>query len=183
MAGARPARHAFHHPYAALFQLFHFVRIIGEQAHRTNAKRFQSFGGEFVIANVVRKTKPFVCFDRIESRVLQLVGLKLINQANAAAFLGQIQQHPRRFLGNFAQRKFELRPAVASLRSKDIPRKALRMDANQRRLFAARRTIDLSVLQRDCFLTGLSFDSEYPEIAESRRQGGPGDNLHGVALL
>ena len=93
LAGARPAGNALDDANAGSLELRHFVGIIREQADIAQAERLQSFGGKFVVARVIRKSQPAIRFHGVEPGVLQFVGFQLIDQANAAPFLRQIQQH------------------------------------------------------------------------------------------
>ena len=56
MARARAAGNALGNADAASCELLHFVRIVREQAHGTDAQRFERRGGEIVIARVRRET-------------------------------------------------------------------------------------------------------------------------------
>ena len=137
LARARAAGNSLDDANAGSFELRDFVRIIRKQANGAKPESLQRFGGEFVVARVVRKPELPVRFHRVKARVLQLVRLQLIDQANTAPFLRQIQQDSRWLACDFPQRKFKLRPAVATLGRKNVSRKALRMDANERRLSIA----------------------------------------------
>ena len=46
-----------------------------------------------VVAEVGRKPQPQVRVDRVEPLLLELVGAELVQQADAATLLGQIQEH------------------------------------------------------------------------------------------
>ena len=143
MARARPARHPLDDANPRALELLDLVWIIRKKPHATNAERLQRFRCEFIIARIVRKTEPLVGLHGIEAAVLQLVSLQLVQQANSAALLRQIEDHARRLLRNLAKRKFKLRPAVASLGREDVSRKTLRMDAHKRRFPAGQRFFPL----------------------------------------
>jgi hypothetical protein len=53
---------------------------------------------------------------RVGAGVLQLVGAQLVEQADAAALLQQVQQHAAAFRRDPAHRQVELMPAVAPSR-------------------------------------------------------------------
>ena len=135
-AGARAAGNSLDDTNARAFELRYFVGIVGQQAHVAEAERLQGFGGKFVVARVIGKPEAAICFDGVETAVLQFVGFQLIDQSNAAAFLRQVEQHAGRFLGDFAQRKFELRAAIAAFGGEDVASETLRVDAHKRRLAA-----------------------------------------------
>jgi hypothetical protein len=70
-------------------------------------------------------------FHGIHAAILKLIGAQFVHQSDTAAFLGKIEQYPCGSGGDLSQRQFQLRPAVASLRSKYIARKALGVNAHQ----------------------------------------------------
>jgi len=167
LAGARPAGDSLYDADAGTLELLDFIGIVREQAHRTQAERFERFGCKFVIACVIGKTKFAIGFHGVETGVLQFVGFQFINQADAASFLRQVEHDPRRLGRNFPEREFELSAAVAALRGEDVSGEALGMDAHERRASIAR----LPVLNRDRFLTFFpAFDSENAKAPEARGQ-------------
>ena len=129
-AGARTAGDSLDDANAGALQLLNFIGIIGKQPDRSNAKRFERFGSEFIVASIVGKTEMTIGLDSIQTGILKFVRFQFINEPNSAAFLRQVQKHAGRLLGDFAQRKFQLRPAIAALGRKNIAGKALGMDAN-----------------------------------------------------
>ena len=127
------AGNSFHHLDPAAFQLPDFFRIIREQADFLCAKFIQDLRGEIVIARVRGEPQFLIGFHRIHSAVLKFVSAKLIHQADAAAFLWQIEKYAGGSLPDFLERQFELCAAIAAQRRKDISSKTLRMHAYQRR--------------------------------------------------
>ncbi len=114
-AGARPAGNAFNDANTRALQLIHFIGIIGEEANGADAERLERFGGELVVAGVIGKTEAAIGFHGVEARILELVCLEFVDQADSAAFLRQIKQYAGRLLGDLAQRKFQLGAAIATL--------------------------------------------------------------------
>src|SRR5580704_3250043 len=174
-ASTRAAGNALDHANSGALQLVNFVGIIREQSNRTNAKRFQRLGGKFVVTSVVGEAEAAVGFHGIETGILQFVCLQLVNQSDSAALLRQVQQYTGRLFGDLTQREFQLRAAVAALRGKNVPGKALRMDANQRRFAAIRgsalRSVQLAVLNRDGFFSRFaSFDAKNSKSAKAGGQ-------------
>jgi hypothetical protein len=168
MRCSRPARHAFHDADSRAFQLFYFVRVVREQAHAANAEKAEGGSGKTVVARVGGKTEFLVGFYCVHSAVLQLVGAQLVHQADAAAFLGKVEQNAGRRRGNPPQRKFELRAAIASFRGEYVAGKALRVDAYQRGLAA-----NAAVHQgHGAFLRAGALDTENFKLAETRRKLG-----------
>ena len=125
LAGSWAAGNPLGNVNARSLELSHFVGIVREQADIAQAERLQGFGSKGVVARVIRKSQTTIRFNGIESRILQLVGLELIDEANSAPFLRQVEQHSRRRGCNFPQRKLELRAAVATLGREYVSREAL----------------------------------------------------------
>ncbi len=61
-----------------------------------------------VVTLVGGKAQALVGFDGIGAAVLQLVGADLVHQANATAFLTQVQQHATAFACDGAHGGFQL---------------------------------------------------------------------------
>jgi hypothetical protein len=172
------AGNAFDDADPGLFELLHFVGIIREQADFVNAEGFERFGGEFVVAGVVFEAELAVGFHSVEATVLKLVGFDLVNQADAPAFLRKIKEHAGRFFGDLIEREFELGAAIAALRSEDVSREALGVDADQRRfarLVAA--GFDLALEDGHRFLFGATaFHCCDLELAEAGGELGVRDD-------
>ena len=62
-------------------------RIVGQQSDAVDPQRAEHRRGHAIVALVVGEAEPAVGVDRIEPAVLQLVGAKLVGEADAAAFL------------------------------------------------------------------------------------------------
>ena len=90
-----------------------------------------------VVAQVGGEAELQVRLDGVEPAVLQRVGAQLVREPDAAALLAQVEQHARAALGDRAQRRVQLRAAVAALRAEHVAGEALRVHAHQRRLAAA----------------------------------------------
>ena len=171
---ARAARDELGDFDAGGFELLNFVGIIREQANGLHAEGFQSVGGEFVVAGIVGEAELAISFDGVEAGILKLVGFQLVDQANAAALLRQIQNNSSFGLGDAFEREFELRTAIAAFGSEDVAGKALRVDANQRSF----RTRQVAVADGDGFFVFFSaLDAMNGEAAVARRQVGRGDDV------
>src|SRR5258707_10905050 len=73
-----------------------------------------------------------ICFNRIQTAVLQRVSLQLRRQADATALLMFIDQQPAALLSNGLHGHLQLVPTVTTQRPEHLAREALRMDAHQR---------------------------------------------------
>jgi hypothetical protein len=135
---------------------------------------------QLVVAGVGVEAQLQVGFDRVGAGFLQAVGADLVDQADAAAFLAQVEQDAAAFGGDFLQRAFELGAAVAALREHHVAGQAFRVDARQRRLAAA------EVAQRhgQVFLAGRVLDEGVQrELRPRRRQGARGGPAGRTAAL
>src|SRR6478672_8736451 len=73
-----------------------------------------------------------ICFNRIQTAVLQRVSLQLRRQADATALLMFVDQHIAALLSNGLHGHLQLVPTVTPQRPEHLAREALRMDAHQR---------------------------------------------------
>ena len=99
---------------------------------RAHAQQTQGFGRKSVVARIGGETQLLVGFHGVHAAVLQLVGAQLVHQADAAAFLRQIEQQAHGRRGDLSQRKFQLGAAIAALGGQYVAGQALRMNAHQR---------------------------------------------------
>ena len=92
-----------------------------------------------VLPRVGGEAEPEVRLDRVEALLLELVGAQLVEQADPASLLGEVEQHARALLLDPPQRPLELLAAVAALRVEDVAGEALRVDAHEHVLAPRRR--------------------------------------------
>ena len=76
-------------------QALELARVVREHADRGQAEVGQDLVADAVVARVDREAQVQVRVDRVVAVLLQLVGAQLVEQADAAALLGQVEQHPR----------------------------------------------------------------------------------------
>ena len=108
-----------------------------------------------------------VRLDRVQARLLQLVRLELVQQADAAALLRHVQEHARIFLGQPLERLLELLAAVAAQRVEDVAGQALGVDADEDVLGA----LDVASHERDVVLAGqLLAERDRLEVAVGGRE-------------
>src|SRR6185369_2090702 len=72
-----------------------------------------------------------VRLDRVEPGLLELVGTKLVEQADAAALLRHVEEHAAILASDLEQGLVELFPAVAAKGVEDVSGQALRVNAHQ----------------------------------------------------
>ena len=93
---------------AHIGQGFDLARVVGHQTQGLDAHVLKHRQADCVITLIGRKAQTFVGLNGVSAAVLQLVGADLVQQANAAAFLTQVQQHAAAFAGDGLQGRFEL---------------------------------------------------------------------------
>ena len=70
-----------------------FLGVVGQQADLGQAEVLEDLDADAVVAGVGLVAEGQVGFDGVEPFVLQVVGLDLFDQSDAAALLGQVDQH------------------------------------------------------------------------------------------
>ena len=94
----------------------------------------QHHRGRAVGALVRLEAEVLVGVDRVEAAVLELVGAQLVDQADAAPFVRQVEEHAVAGGAHHGERFLQLRAAVAAQRAQQIAGEALGMQTAQRRL-------------------------------------------------
>ena len=132
-AGSDLAGDALDYGNASLFEGSHFIGVVGKQAHFADSQRLENLRGQSELTVIGLEAETFVGLDRIESGVLQFVGLQFSHQADTAAFLLFVHQNAGSRLGDHRESHFELLAAIAAQRPEDVAGQALRMNAHQGR--------------------------------------------------
>ena len=84
-----------------------------------------------VVAQVGGQAELEVGVDRVEPLLLELVGAQLVEQADPAALLGEVEQHAAALALDHRQRRLELLAAVAAQRVEDVAGQALGVHADE----------------------------------------------------
>ncbi|MNQ60504.1 hypothetical protein D3C85_747860 [compost metagenome] len=125
-----------------------------------------------VVALVGAEAQALVGFHRIGAAILQLVGADLVQQADAATFLAQVEQYATAGVGDGAQGGFELEAAIATQAEQRVAGEAFGVQAAQDRFAVG----DIAQGQGDMLLAaGLIEEAVHGEHAEGRGQLGGGD--------
>ena len=102
------------------------------------AEVLEDLGADPVVAQVGGQAELEVGVDGVEALLLELVGLELVEQADPAALLGEVEQHAAALVLDHRERRGELVAAVAAQRVEDVAGQALAVDADEH-VLAARR--------------------------------------------
>ena len=175
---------ALGHVDAEVLQALRLVRVVGHQPHRLDAEVAQHLGRGAVVAGVGGQAEVEVGVDGVAAAVLQLVGLQLGDEADAASLVAAEVDHHSPALGDDRpQRLVELGTAVAALAAEDVAGQALAVDAGQHRLAVRDGARHVAVRQRDV-LAVVDGDpvAVGGELAVPGGQPGLGDALD-VALV
>src|SRR5258708_328591 len=89
--------------------------------------------GEAEVSVICPKTQGMIWLNRVEAGVQERICPEFRHQTDAAPFLIFINHEPPSFLCDGLHGDLELVPTVAAQRTKNLARKALRMDPQQRR--------------------------------------------------
>ena len=109
------------------FQRRDLVRIVRHQADTVETEAVQHHRSRCIDPLIRVEAKLLVCVYRIEAVILQLVGAKLVDETDPAAFLRQIQQNAAAIRRDFSNCAAQLISTVATQAGKQIPGKAFRM--------------------------------------------------------
>ncbi len=134
----------------------------------------EDLGADPVVAQVGREAETQVRVDRVEPVLLQLVGAQLVEQADPATLLAEIQQHAAALALDHRQRRLELLAAVAAQRMEHVAGQALGVHADEHVVGA----LDLALDERDVVLVvDQRAVADGHELAERGRQPGRDDPL------
>ena len=140
-APARRSRRPYPSSPARLAGLFVSSRM------RTDTQVDEDLRAGAVVARVGRQAEVEVGVDRVAPRVLQLVGLQLVQQADPPALMPAHVEHDAAALARRRrQRGVQLRAAVAAQRAEHVAGQALRVHPDQHVLAVAEVAAD----QREC---------------------------------
>jgi hypothetical protein len=106
-------------------------RIVRQQAHRLNFQVAQHERGKVVGALVGIAAEQKIGVNCVVTLVLEIVGPQLIEQADSAALLSQIDQDTGALLRDPLQRQMELCQAIATQGPEDLACEALGMHSGE----------------------------------------------------
>src|SRR4051812_15763403 len=113
---------------AVLRQCTGFARIVREQTNPLDAEIAQDRSRQVEVPAIGLKPEGMVGLNRIKAGILQLVGLQLRHQADAAALLILIDHEPATLFSDGLHGHFQLVVAITAQRPEHLSGEALRMD-------------------------------------------------------
>lgn len=108
-----------------------FERVVGHQAHVADAQLADDARAHAVVALVGFEAQFEVGVDGVEPLVLQLVGVDLVAESDAASLLIEIDDGAFALFFDHLHRTVQLLAAVAAIRTEDVARDARRVYAHQ----------------------------------------------------
>jgi hypothetical protein len=108
---------------------FDFFGIVRDEPDGFEAEELEDGAGQFVVAEIAVEAELLIGFDGIGAFVLQLVGAKLVEQADASAFLQFVDQQAAAFGGDAGEGDVQLGAAIAAQAVEHVTGEALGMDA------------------------------------------------------
>ena len=162
-------RHLVGDRQAVALEAHDLLRVVREQADRAEPEVHEDLRADAVVAQVGGQPEPHVRVDRVEPLLLEPVGAQLVQQADAAPLLGEVEQHAAPLLVDAQHRVLELLAAVAAQRVEDVAGEALGVHAHEHVLLARdlapdHRHVVLVVHERAV--------ADHVEVAELRGQLG-----------
>ena len=153
------------------------LRIRRQQPYAAHAQVRQDGGGDVVRAGVDRQAQLEIGVDGVESVVLEGVRVQLGAESDAASFVAaKIDQRTRSLAADLLQGRIELLAAVTAPGAEGIPRQALRVHPDQRRVSLRGRQVPAH--QGDVLLTVGRHVAVQPEQAVRRGQNRRHDPAH-----
>src|SRR5450830_1062866 len=126
------------------------ARVVGEQTDCREPEIDEDLVADPPFSLVGAEAELKVGLDRVVSPLLQLVGLELVEQTDAAPFLRHVEENSALLLGDATECVIELLAAIAAQRVEDISSQAFLVDAHEHVL----GPVHLSHHQRHVVLTG-----------------------------
>src|SRR5437868_1452247 len=127
----RDDRYALIDSQAVTFEADEFPRIVGDRPNGLQTKIEKNLRANAVVAQVGLEAESFVRFHRIDSLILELVRLELVEETDPAPFLVKVDDDAFAFLGDHFHRRVELPAAVATQGMEDVAGEALRVHSHQ----------------------------------------------------
>ena len=165
--GGRLDRHLLGDREPVALEADDLFRVVGEDADAGQAEVAEDLGADPVVAQVGGQAELEVGLDRVGPLLLQLVGAQLVQQADPAPLLGEVEEDAAALALDHRERRFQLLAAVAAHAVEDVAGEALAVDADEHVLGA----VDLALDHRHVvFVVDQRAVADRGEVAEGGRQ-------------
>lgn len=104
--------------------------VVGKETDFVDAEISEDLGAEAVVAKVHGEPEAFVGLHGVEALLLEFVGANFWSKADAATLLAHVEKHADALFLDALHGLLQLRAAVATARSKNIPRETFAVNAN-----------------------------------------------------
>src|SRR5439155_3576369 len=106
-------RYSLSHLDPVKLQILQLIRIIRQELDRFHVKRHQHVCCDVVVSFVRPEAQLLVRLNSVETCILQLVGLDLVDETDSPAFLPQIENYPPLHLADSREGFLKLLSTVA----------------------------------------------------------------------
>src|ERR1700694_2211637 len=114
------------------FESVNLLGVVCQQPDLSNAEVVDDLAADAIVPFVCRVTQRLVRLDSIETRVLEVVGVQLVEQSDTATFLvADVKDHAGPVGGNRLHRGLKLRAAVAAQAAENVAGEALGMRSQE----------------------------------------------------
>src|SRR5207244_13406878 len=107
------------------------LRVVRQDPDRAEAEVGEDLVADPPVSRIRRKAEFQVRLDGVETVLLQLVGLQLVEQADSSPLLGHVEQDATILAGELNQSLLELLAAVTAQRVEDVAGQAFGVDADE----------------------------------------------------
>ena len=125
----------FYDREAVAFDAVNFFGVVGHDADFSQAEIAEDLAADAVVAFVDGEAESLVGFDGVVAFFLEGVGVELVGEADAAAFLAEVDEGAFAFLFDHLHGGGELGAAIAAGAAEDVAGEAFAVDSDEDGLF------------------------------------------------
>ena len=107
-------RESFNYFHAPVAQLIYFVRVVGEKSELSCTKISENLCSDVVFSQVTCETESQIGIESIQTFILKLVCLQLIDKSYASTFLSHVEENASSFHFDLLECSGQLVAAVTS---------------------------------------------------------------------
>ena len=168
-------RHALIDLQPVAFEADELPRIVRDRPDRFEPQIQKNLRADAVVAEVGREAKTLVGFDRVDSLILKLIRLQLVEEADSAALLIEVDDHALPLFGDHLHRSVQLPTAIAAEGMEDVSGETFRVHSHEH----ARIRLDASKHESDVLvIVDIIFVTDNTPSPDFRRKPSFGDTMH-----